>query len=100
MKMKRLAFAILLLAYWLSPDKIQAHEIDSLLLALPKVESGQLRIDLLNTLARAYALISVTEAEKFATQAIGQSREVNYNAGLAEGFKILGSTYYVKGEHD
>jgi tetratricopeptide (TPR) repeat protein len=92
---------ILLLGYWIMPAKIQArHEIDSLLLALPKIHSGQPRIDLLNSLAKAYALISVTEAEKFATQAIGQSRESNYNPGLAEGFKILGSTYYVKGEHD
>jgi tetratricopeptide (TPR) repeat protein len=76
------------------------HAIDSLLMALPTVETGQKRIDLLNTLALAYTVISVEEAEKFATQAIGLAREVNYEIGLAESYKVLGMTYYVKGEHD
>jgi tetratricopeptide (TPR) repeat protein len=99
--MERLAFVIIVLTLLVSSGDLQArHEIDSLLIALPKAESAQKRVDLLNTLAKAFALISLTEAEKFATEAIGKSREANYDAGLAEGFKILGSTYYEKGEHD
>lgn len=91
----------MVLMFLLSTGSSQARSgIDSLLLALPKAESPQKRIDLLNTLAKAYALISITEAEKFATEAIGKSRETNYDIGLAEAFKILGSTYYEKGEHD
>jgi len=76
------------------------HELDSLLNALPHAENDKKRIDLLNNLALAYTLISIDDAEKFATQAIGKSRETNYLAGLAEGYKILGATYYVKGEHN
>jgi tetratricopeptide (TPR) repeat protein len=76
------------------------HELDSLLNALPHAENDKKRIDLLNNVALAYTRISIDDAEKFATEAIGQSRETNYQAGLAEGYKILGTTYYVKGEHD
>jgi tetratricopeptide (TPR) repeat protein len=80
---------------------IQARaDLDSLLNALPHAESGQKRIDLLNNLALAYTTVSIEDAEKFATQAIGQSQETNYEDGLAEGYKILGATYYLKGEHD
>ncbi len=89
------------LLFCFNSDQVQArNKIDSLLHALPKAETGKKRVDLLNGLALAHTLISIVDAEKFATQAIGESREANYQAGLAEGFKILGTTYYVKGEHD
>lgn len=99
--MERFSLLFCLVVLFLRGNDAQAKPgLDSLLNALPAVENGQKRIDLLNNLALAYTLISVDEAEKFATQAIGQSREANYTAGLAEGYKILGATYYVKGEHD
>ena len=99
--MERTAIFFWCIVFWFSASQAQANrELDSLLHALPSIETGPRRIDLLNNLASAYTLISIDEAEKYATQAIGHSREANYHSGLAEGYKILGSTYYVKGEHD
>ena len=99
--MERTAIFFWSIVFWFSVSQAQAtRELDSLLHALPSIETGPGRIDLLNNLASAYTLISIDEAEKYATQAIGHSREANYRSGLAEGYKILGATYYVKGEHD
>jgi tetratricopeptide (TPR) repeat protein len=99
--MDRFSFLFWLVAVFFNVFAAQAkHELDSLLHALPTAESGQKRIDLLNNLALAYTSVSIEDAEKFATQAIGQSREANYRDGLAQGYKILGATYYLKGEHD
>jgi tetratricopeptide (TPR) repeat protein len=99
--MERIAFLFWLVTVSFYSSHAQAkHELDSLLNALPRVQDGVKRIDLLNNLASSYTLFSIDDAEKFATQAIGQSRETNYQKGLAEGYKTLGATYYVKGEHD
>src|SRR5689334_13995360 len=99
--MERVAIFFWSMALCLNLGQAQAKpELDSLLHALPSVQTGPKRIDILNHLASAYTFISIDEAEKYATQAIGYSRETNYPAGLAEGYKILGAAYYVKGEHD
>jgi tetratricopeptide (TPR) repeat protein len=101
MKIERIAFLLWLVALWSTSGRAQAkHELDSLINALPSAGPGQQRIDLLNDLASSYAFISINEAEKYATQAIGQSREVNYPKGLAKGYEVLGVAYYVRGEHD
>ena len=99
--MNRFSSLFWLVTLFLIDFDVQARaDLDSLLNALPHAESGQKRINLLNNLALAYTTVSIEDAEKFATQAIGQSRESNYEDGLAEGYKILGATYYLKGEHD
>lgn len=99
--MNRFSFLFWLVTLFFIHFNVHAKpDLDSMLHALPHVENGQKRIDLLNNLALAYTSVSIEDAEKFATQAIGQSRENNYKDGLADGFKILGATYYLKGEHD
>lgn len=98
--MKRIALLTVYLVFLCGLTALAATELDSLRSQLSTIKSSTGRIDILNKLASAYTLTSIDEAEKFATQAIGHSREQNYQTGLADGYNVLGTTYYLKGEHD
>ncbi|HYG17768.1 MAG TPA: tetratricopeptide repeat protein [Ohtaekwangia sp.] len=78
--------------------RAQPARLDSLLKLLPETENGPRRIDVLNQLAFLYSPVAVEEAEKFVVQAVAESRAIQYDAGTAEAFKILGVIYYVRGD--
>ena len=78
----------------------QPQKIDSLLKALPLNPGGEAHIDILNKLAFSYTLVSVTEAEKFVSEAVRLAQAQRYEKGSAEGYKILGTIFYLRGEHE
>jgi signal transduction histidine kinase len=77
----------------------QQHRIDSLLKVLPTIEDEKQRIDLLNALAFQYTILSPSDAEKFANDAVVKARGISYKKGLAESLKILGILHYVRNEY-
>lgn len=98
--MKRTLLCVFLL--WtlaISISPAQQKVIDSLQNVVSNVKGGKLRIDALNKLAFAYTLVSVEESERFTKEALREAQAINYAAGLAESFKILGIIYYVRGEY-
>ncbi len=81
---------------------LPAHEskLDSLLRILEHTPAGTARVDALNKVAFSYASVTVRMAEDFAKEAIQQANDLNYTAGLAEGFKVLGIIYLARGHYD
>jgi tetratricopeptide (TPR) repeat protein len=77
----------------------QQYRIDSLLKILPNQEAGKAHVDVLNALAFAYTPVSVFEAEAAAKKSIQEARQFNYDAGIADAYKIFGVIYFVRGEY-
>jgi|GEM_PF-2331198 len=94
---KRIALGIVLLLGCVGYVCGQQYKIDSLNLVLRKT-SGTERVDLLNRLSFAYTLAMAPEAEKAATEAVQRARELQYEPGLAEGFKNLALAYQTRSE--
>lgn len=96
---RTLIFLVSLLTATSNYGIAQQYRIDSLLRILPQQEVGKPRVDLLNNLAFAYTPVSVSDAEKFTKQSIQEAREHDYEAGIADAYRILGIIYYVRGEY-
>ncbi len=95
---KRISVGIVLLLGCAGYVFGQQYRIDSLTLLLPKT-AGKERVDLLNRLSFAYTLAMSQDAEKIASEAVQRARELQYEAGLAEGFKNLSLAYQGRGEY-
>jgi len=100
--MKKTLPMVAAVALWLFAGLVQAQplKIDSLLRILPLHSGGESRIEILNKLAFSYTRLSVTEAERFVSEAIRLAQAQHYQKGLAEGYKILGTISFLRGEHD
>ena len=88
--MNRFSFLFWLVTLFFIDFNVHARAgLDSLLNALPHAENGQKRIDLLNNLALAYTSVSIEDAEKFATQAIGHPAKATMKMVLRKAIRSL-----------